>query len=775
VAASRATLDRYCVGCHNDRLKTGGLTLQALDPLDPAAHPDVWEKVIRKLQAKMMPPAGVARPDEQTTTALVTGLQAALDRAAAANPNPGHASLHRLNRAEYANAIRDLLAVDVDVAALLPPDDSVSGFDNIADALGVSPVLLERYLSAAMRIAPLAVGTYADGPVESIYRAPADLNQTQHVEGLPFGTRGGLLIRHLFPADGEYVIKTTLWRNNAGRVRGLESPHDLEILVDNARVHQVTVGTPEQFSVSFDDRLNTKTTAEFDATLQVRVTVKAGPRDVGVTFVGKTAAQDPQKLRPLLSPFDAVDTHGVPRVDAVMITGPFNPTGGGDTPSRQRIFTCRPSAALAEEACARQIVSTLARRAYRRPVARADVDLLMGFYRSGRADATFDHGIERALVRVLTSPEFLFRAERALPAPGTAPQRIHDLDLASRLSFFLWSSIPDDQLVTAAANGRLRDPAAVARQVQRMLADPRADAMVNNFAGQWLYLRNLRTVSPIADEYPDFDDDLRQAFKRETELLFASILRDGRSVLDLLTADFTFVNERLARHYGIRGVYGSHFRRVAVPDDARRGLLGHGSILTVTSNANRTSPVRRGKWILENLIGSPPPPPPPNVPVLAENKDRPKPLTMREQMEQHRASPACAGCHRLMDPLGLALENFDAVGAWRVEDADVTVDATVELSDGSMVDGPVGLRQMLLRRPEVFVTTVTEKLLTYALGRSLEPYDMPAVRRIVREAAADNYRLSSIVQGVVRSVPFTMRAPASDTDRRSESSRVARR
>jgi hypothetical protein len=772
----RATLDRYCVTCHSDRLKTAGLTLETIDPANPAPNAEVWEKVIRKLQAGMMPPSGMPRPDETAVRTLVSSLQTSLDRAAAARPNPGASTLHRLNRAEYANAIRDLLAIDVDVASLLPPDDSVSGFDNIADALGVSPVLLERYLSAAMKIAPLAVGTYSDGPAESTYRAPADLNQTQHVEGLPFGTRGGLLIRHFFPADGEYVIKTTLWRNNAGRVRGLESPHDLEILVDGARVHAVTIGTPEQFAISFDDRLNTKTTAEFDATLQVRVPVKAGPREIGVTFAGKTAAQDPQKLRPLLSPFDAVDTHGVPRVDAVMITGPYNPTGGGDTPSRRRIFTCTPGAGIAEDACARQIVSTVARRAYRRPVANDDLDVLLGFYKAGRAEGTFETGIERALVRMLTSPEFLFRAERdpAGAAPGTI-SRVSDVELASRLSFFLWSSIPDDALLEAAARGQLKTPGVLDRQVARMLADRRADALVNNFAGQWLYLRNLRTVAPIADEYPDFDDDLRQAFRRETELLFDSIVREDRSVLELLTADYTFVNERLARHYGIPRVYGSHFRRVPVRDEARRGLLGQGSILAVTSNANRTSPVRRGKWILENVIGSPPPAPPPNVPALADNKDRPKPLTMREQMEQHRANPSCASCHRLMDPLGLALENFDAVGAWRIKDANAPVNASVQLADGTAIDGPVGLRQALLRRPEVFVTTVTEKLLTYALGRSLEAYDMPTVRAIVRDAAPGGYRFSSIVQGVVRSPAFTMRMKPAGADSPIPGSRVALR
>ena len=756
-ATYRPVLDRYCVTCHNDRLKTAGLSLSALDMNDVAANAAIWEKVVRKLDAGMMPPAGMPRPDAATVHNLVGSLTTVLDREGLAHPNPGRASLHRLNRTEFANAIRDLLAIDIDVTALLPADDSSAGFDNIADALGVSPVLLERYLAAAMKIAPIAVGTYADGAVESIYRAPADLNQLHHVDGLPFGTRGGLLIRHNVPVDGTYEIRTTLWRNNAGRVRGLESPHQLEVLVDGAHVHGVTIGTPEQFAISFDDRLNTKTTAEFDETLKVRVALKAGPREIGVTFVAKTAAQDPQKLRPLASPFDAVDTHGVPRLDAVMITGPFNPTGPGDTPSRRRVLTCRPATAAEEVPCARTIVSALARKAYRRPITPADLDLLLGFYQAGRADGAFEHGIERALVRILTSPEFLFRMEHdpATAKPGMLT-RVTDLELASRLSFFLWSSLPDEPLLQSAVQGRLHEPLVLDREVRRMLQDPRADALVTNFAGQWLYLRNVRTVTPIVDEYPDFDDDLRQGLRRETELLFSSVIREDRNVLDLLTADYTFVNERLARHYGIPGVYGERFRRVAVKDEARRGLLGQGSILAVTSNANRTSPVRRGKWILENLIGSPPPPPPPNVPPLVDNKDRSRPLSMREQMEQHRASPQCASCHRLMDPLGLALENFDAVGAWRIRDADTLVDASTELADGTPVNGPLGLRQALLRQPETIVRTMTEKLMTYALGRGLESYDMPTVRAIVRTAAPD-YRFTSLVMGVVRSTPFQMR------------------
>jgi hypothetical protein len=698
---------------------------------------------------------------------VVRFLTTSLDSAPTARAYPGTSLIHRLNRAEYANAIRDLLAIDVDVASLLPPDDAIAGFDNNAAALGSSPVLLERYLDAAMKIAPLAVGRYRGGPVESIYRSPGDLSQTHHVEGLPFGTRGGLLIQHMFPVDGEYLFKVKLWRNNAGRVRGLWAEHQLEVLIDDARVHVVTVGTQEQYLSSFNDRVNTALAPKFDESMTVRVPVKAGVHAVGVTFIEKTAAQNPQRLQPLLSPSDGTDTHGASRVDAVSITGPFNPGSGSGTASYQRIFTCRPTTTADEAPCARTILSTLARRAYRRPATRNDVDALMRFYTDGRREGgSFEAGIERALMRVLTSPEFVFRMEFDPPnaAPG-AISRVSDIELASRLSFFLWSSIPDDTLLEAAAQGRLRDARALEGQVRGMLADPRSDALIENFAGQWLYLRNLRTVAPIIEEYPDFNDELRQAFKRETELLFGSIIREDRNVLDLLTADYTFVNERLAKHYGIPNVYGSHFRRVPVPNDNRRGLLGHGSILAVTSNANRTSPVKRGKWILENLLGTPPPPPPPNVPPLVENKDRPKPLTMREQMEQHRASPQCASCHRLMDPLGLALENFDPTGAWRIKDAAVLIDSSTQMADGTLIDGPVGLRTAILRRPDAFVQTMTEKLMIYALGRSLEAFDMPTIRAIVRDAGRNNYRFSSLIMGVLNSTPFQRRMKSSQGER----------
>jgi hypothetical protein len=755
----RPVIARYCVNCHSERVKAGGLVLENLDLANVPAHGDVWEKVVRKLRGGMMPPQGMPRPDPPTVDGLVASLETTLDRAAAANPNPGRPLLHRVNRAEYANAIRDLLALDVDPSALLPADDSSSGFDNVADVLGVSSVLIERYLSAAMKISALAVGDVHLTTAEETYRSRADSRQMQHVEGLGLGTRGGLLIRHTFPVDAEYIIKPTLWRNNVGRLRGTQDPHQLEISVDGERVHLVTVGTPEEHVRTFDDRRNAESIEPFDKSLSVRVPIKAGPRVIGVTFVDKTAAEEPLRLRPLLNQADGTDTYGVPKVDTVTIAGPYNITGPGDTPSRHRIFACRPAATGSDEPCVQRIVSALARHAYRRPVTDSDIQLLLEFYRSGRSEGGFEAGVQHALARILASPEFVFRVESEPPgaAPGTV-HRISDLELASRLSFFLWSSVPDEQLLQVAAEGQLKTPAVLEQQARRLLADPKSQALVDNFAAQWLYLRNLRNADPNFDDFPDFDDDLRQAMRRETELLFESVVRENRSVLDLLNADYTFVNERLARHYKIPKVYGSQFRRVPVLDEARKGLLGQGSVLTVTSNANRTSPVRRGKWILENLLGTPPPSPPNNVPPLKENAERDVPLSMRAQMEEHRTNPACAGCHKLMDPLGFALENFNAVGAWRTKDSGLPVDASVELADGTKVDGPVALRRWLVRRPESFARVVTEKLLTYALGRGLTWSDMPAVRAIVRDAARQNYRFSALMSGITKSVPFQMRA-----------------
>jgi catechol 2,3-dioxygenase-like lactoylglutathione lyase family enzyme len=761
-ADHQAVVGKYCVSCHNVRTSTARLALDLLDVGDVSRDAATWEKVIKKVRSGAMPPLGMPQPDAAARTALVSFLETTLDHAAAANPNPGRPALHRLNRAEYQNVIRDLLALEVDAASLLPADDSSFGFDNVADVLGMSPVLLERYIAAAEKISALAVGDADTPAADKTHRVRFDLTQTGHIEGLPLGTRGGTLIRDTVPLDGEYVIKPKLWRTNVGFIRGLAYPHQVEITVDGERVHLVTIGTAEDYQTSLMGPDNAAKIIE--ARMQVRVPIKAGPRAIGVAFVQKTAALAPTLLQPYLSTLDPVDSDGVPRFESVTISGPFNARGAANTPSRRRIFTCRPApgaTVAAETACARQILATLARRAYRRPVVDADLAALQAFYQDGRARNGFEGGVQLALQRILSDPEFVFRAERDPQGPAPrAAFRISGLELASRLSFFLWSSIPDDELLRVAAQGRLADAVVLERQVKRMLADPKAAALISNFAGQWLYLRNLRNVVPSKDQFPDFDDNLRQALQRETELLLQHVMQQDRSVLELLTADYTFVNERLARHYGIAGVYGTKFRRVAVTNEARRGLLGHGSILTVTSQPNRTSPVLRGKWILDNLLGTPPPAPPAVVPPLRENSERERPLTMREQMEEHRGNPACAGCHKLMDPLGFALENFDGVGAWRTNDLRIPIDPSTELADGTRIAGPSALRQSIAARPAVFVSTMTEKMLIYALGRGVEHYDMPAVRAIVRDAEGGGYRFSSLVLGIVKSVPFQMRARA---------------
>jgi hypothetical protein len=717
---------------------------------------EMWERVVRRLRTGTMPPAGMPRPDAATSRALVDYLEQTLDSAAAARPNPGRHAVHRLNRSEYANAVRDLLALDVDTSVLLPPDDSADGFDNNAALLGVSPVLLERYLSAAARISELAVGSAGVVPGSETYRVRGDASQSEQHDGLPPGTRGGLLALHTFPRDGEYVIKVRLLQTNLGSIRGLEYQHQLEVAVDGARVLLAPVGGPDDYVTSSANA--TDVVNALETRLQARVRVRAGQRPVGAAFLRRPPVLGGSRLQPYLrTTLIATDHLGLPHVESVTISGPFNAAPAGDTPSRQRVFICRPPSPATEEGCATSIVRTLARRAYRRDVTAADLAGPMAFYEQGRREGGFERGIELALRAVLVSPKFLFRVERdPVGFPAGAAYRVSDTELASRLSFFLWSSIPDEELLDAAANGRLRRPEVLERQVRRMLADSRAGALVENFAGQWLQIRNVRSATPDKNRFPDFDDNLRQAFERELELFVGSIIQEDRNLLDLLTADHTFVNERLARHYGIRHVYGPRFRRVTLLDDARQGLLGKGGILLVTSHADRTSPVVRGKWILENLIGTPPPPAPEEVPAFPE--DNPSaPQTVRARMERHRASPACAGCHKVMDPLGLALENFDAVGRWRTEEAGVTIDASGELGDGERVDGVASLRRALLRQPEVLVGTMTEKLLTYAAGRSLEHYDMPAVRGIVRSAARDGYRFSALVQAIVRSTPFQMR------------------
>jgi hypothetical protein len=760
----RPLVDKYCVTCHSDKLKTGGLSLQSADLAKVPENAEIWEKVIRKIRVEAMPPQGMPRPDKATMNAFAASLENAIDSQSASRPNPGHSTLHRLNRSEYANAIRDLLALDVDTTALLPPDDESYGFDNIADVLKTSPSLLERYMSASWNISRLAVGDPAIGATSNVYRARADLSQNEHIDGLPLGTRGGIIVKHNFPLDGEYVIKIRLWRVTADMIRGLEDQHQVEISVDGKRAKLARIGGPEDQHLS---EINSGASCiDIDNRLTVRVAVKAGPRDVTATFLTaiESEAQDDNVLKPFIrSNYDVLDFRGEPVVDRVTIEGPLNATGPGDTPSRRRVFTCRlgvtGGAGADELPCAKKIISTLARRAYRRPVTDNDLETLIGFYQLGRNNGgNFDLGIEAAIQRILASPEFIFRFE---PDPANAapdrPYRISDLELASRLSFFLWSSIPDDQLLNIASQGKLRDPAVLEQQVRRMLADRRSDTLVTNFADQWLYLRNLKNIQPDFQTFPDFDDNLRQAMKRETELFFGSIISENRSVLDLLNADYTFVNERLARHYGIPNIYGTDFRRVTLTDPTRFGLLGQGSILTITSMPNRTSPVQRGKWILTNLLGNPPIPPPPGVPALKDNEAGATKLSLRERMEAHRANPACAGCHKVMDPLGFSLENFDAVGQWRINDDGSKIDPSGTLFNGAKVDGPVALRNMLTSNPDVFAKVLTEKLMTYALGRGVEYSDMPTVREILRDAGQNDYRFSSIVLGIVKSTPFEMK------------------
>jgi cytochrome c553 len=774
-SSERDVLDRYCVSCHSDRLKTSGLSLEKLDVARPESSPAIWENVARKLQARSMPPQTARRPDEATYRALEAAIESRLDAAAAVHPNPGAPILHRLNRSEYANAIRDLLALDVDVASLLPPDDAAYGFDNVSDVLGVSPSLQERYLSAAAKISAIAVGDPDITAGSDTFRIRQDLSQDQHVEGLPLGTIGGTSVRYTFPLDGDYVFQVKLYRTNLNIMRGLEYAHEVEFAVDGRRVYAATIGGPDDLAALFDRP--TDTSDLVDARLRVRVPVTAGPHAVSVAFVEDPPVQEPNRLQPFLrSSIDNFDWAGRPHMQTFTITGPFNATGAGDTPSRRKIFICRPSAShgvvlsersestgnpktsATEGGCAEKILSTVARRAYRGPLSAIDRRRIVKIYEEGRSGTSFEKGIEAALVRILAAPRFVFRVERAPAnvAPGTA-YRLGDVELATRLSFFLWSSIPDDELLSAAEHGRLKDPATLDAQVRRMLADPRSQAIVDNFAGQWLQLRNVRNVQPNSDLFPDFDDNLRQGLKRETELFFESVMREDRPVLDLMTANYTFLNERVAKHYGIGGVYGSRFRRVALTDERRFGLLGKGSVLAVTSHAERTSPVVRGKWVLDNILGAPVPPPPGDVPQLKEAVEGEKPKTMREQMAEHRTNPTCASCHARMDPIGLSMENFDVVGAWRSDDGGNPIDASGQLVDGTKVDGVVTLRKALVAHPDVFVRAMTEKLLIYALGRGLDARDMPAVRAIMREASARDCRFSSLVLAVVHSTPFGMR------------------
>ena len=772
-SAYRAVLDRYCVTCHSERivrgegappsllvsqLRTAGLTLDTLDLANVGKDAEMWEKVVQKLRARVMPPTGRLRPDEATYDTFASWLEAELDLGAATRPKTGRAAIHRLNRAEYANAIRDLLALEIDGRSMLPADNMSYGFDNNADALSVSPALLERYMSAARKVSRLAIGDPTIRPVVETYPVSSLLVQDDRMsEDLPFGSRGGIAFRHYFPLDGEYVLSIQLQRGRGGSdtIRGLSEPEEVDVRLDGERITLFRVGgqSEEESPYSRGDR------PPADAGLRVRFPAKAGMRLVGVTLLDRTLLPEgvtPKRLPVWRFGDTRTDRMGV---DSVRIEGPFDALRAAETPSRRRIFVCRPAGRSDGEPCARQILGALARRAYRRPVIDEDLQVLLSFYRAGRVESGFDTGIRRALENILVDPEFLFRIERdpVDVAPSTA-YRLSDLELASRLSFFLWSSIPDDQLVDLATREQLSEPAVLEQQVRRMLADPRSTALMTNFATQWLHVRNMRVVSPDVNQFPEFDDNLREAFQRETELFLESQLREDRSVVELLTANHTFVNERLARHYGIPDVYGSHFRRVTFTDERRAGLLGQASILTVTSHANRTSPVVRGKWLLDNILGAPPPPPPPDVPALQENDEGDQPRSVRERMEQHRTNPVCASCHAQMDPLGFALENFDAIGKWRDTDETHTpIDASGTLPDGTMFEGPAELRNLLRSRRDEYVMTVTSKLLTYAVGRGLEYYDSPAIRKIMREAASSDYRWSSIILGIANSTPFQMR------------------
>jgi cytochrome c5 len=755
-AAQRALLDQYCVTCHNQTVKTAGLMLDKADLNNIPGGAEIWEKVVMKLRSGMMPPLGRPKPDQASIDAMVVHLETSLDKAAAERPNPGRASLHRLNRTEYGNAVRDLLDIEVDVKELLPPDDESYGFDNIADVLRVSPSLLEQYLGASRKISALAVGDPAITPLKQIYRVPPDRAQDEEIDGLPLGTRGGLLIRENFPLDAEYQFDIVMLRNVLGYMKGLEWPHQVEIAVDGERVFLAPVGGDDDNRAS--DANFAAAADMIDARLRARIPIKAGPHEIVVAFLRKNASETAEPLELHAYDHDLQNMNGNPQVDHVDITGPLQATSTGDTPSRRRIFTCKPANANDENACARKIISTLARRAYRGTAATADLDALMGFYEAARKKSGFEAGVQNAIRVMLATPKFLFRTEPD-PANTTAGQayKIDDVSLASRLSFFLWSSIPDEELLAAAEQGKLKDPAALNAQIRRMLADRKSQALTKNFAGQWLFLRNLQSARPDNKTFPDFDDNLRQAFRKETELFFDSIMREDHNVIDLLTADYTFVNERLARHYRIPNIYGTHFRRVRLQDETRRGLLGHGSVLTVTSYPNRTSPVLRGKWILENIMGTPPPPPPSTVPPFPENEEGAKPRPIREILEEHRRNPACATCHAVMDPLGFSLENFDATGEWRKKDKSGPIDPSGVLADGTKVDGPVALRKALLKHPERFVDTMTEKLMTYALGRGLEHYDMPVVRGIVRDAAKQDYKFSALIFNIAKSTPFQMK------------------
>jgi hypothetical protein len=743
-------VNQYCAGCHNEKLKSGGLSFTSLDPAHVERDAREWEKVVVKLRAAMMPPSGAPRPSKAVVDEFASSLESSLDRAAALRPNPGRPALHRLNRTEYGNSVHDLLDLDIDPAAYLPPDDMSHGFDNMAEVLNVSPTLMEGYVRAAGKISRLAVGDPGMSPLVETYHVPATFSQTHHVEGAPWGTRGGIVVRHNFPADGEYSFRLTLYFTTNTLLFGTyQKGEQIEVAVNGERVALLDVNP----RMKVDDDLRTPP-----------VKIKAGPQTISAAFVQKASGPVDDFVMPReqsLEDLFAGQIQGLtalPHLRDIGINGPYHVTGVSDTPARRRIFACRPANAGEELPCARRILSTLARHAWRRPIGDADLEDLLSTYQTGRNEGDFESGIRLGLQLILADPQFVFRFERT-PA-GVAPgsnYRVSDVELASRLSYFLWSSAPDDELLNLAVEGKLKDKSILRQQVVRMIADRRSEALAQNFAGQWLYLRNLRDAQPDVFTYPDFDDNLLQSMRRETGLFFDSIVREDRNVLDLLQANYTFVDERLARHYGIPDIEGNRFRRVTLTDPNRFGLLGQGSILTVTSFATRTSPVVRGKWIMENILGAPPPAPPPNVPPLKENSAASKPLPVRLRLEEHRKNPACAACHSMMDPIGFALENFDGTGAWRIHDSGVDIDASGKLVDGTKVDGPVSLRQALVDHSDSFFRTFTEKLLTYALGRGIEYYDMPAVRSIDRQAAQSGNRFSAFVFAIVESAAFRQR------------------
>jgi len=762
---------KYCVGCHNTRNPLPAAAPLALDKVnftDPGADALTWERVVKKLGVGAMPPQGSPTPGAAELNKFRASLIASLDASAAKKNNPGEFVLHRLNRLEYQNAVRDLLGVTIDVTDMLPSDGGNFGFDNIATALNTSPLLLERYLTAALRIAESAVGDAGAEPGAVTFTIPTTTTQWGQVAGLPLGTRGGISVPYQFPADGEYVFSGRLLKTVAEGlvgVEGHESPYLFLVTIDGAKVFTAPIGGKEDHDAA---KSNTPVAREvFDKRMaSPRIKVTAGLHDVGFTFIDRPA-EEQNVWQPLLrASQEAHNPSGLPRLRNGMIEGPFNVTGVSETPTRQKLFVCRPKTAASEEPCASQILSNVARRAFRRPVTKVDMEQPLAQYgKERKAGGDFDSGIRVGLARILTSPSFLFRSEQN-PAnlPVGAAYKVSELELASRLSFFLWSSIPDDELLNLAIANKLRAPGVLEAQVKRMIADPKADAMMTAFTGQWLQLRNLDKITPDILMFQDYDDNVRQAMRRETELFFTSVVRENRSALDLLNADYTFVNERLARHYGIPDVYGTRFRKVKVTDPNRRGLLGQASILTMTSVATRTSPVLRGKYVIANLLNTPPLPPLPNVPALEDSGQKDHPTTVREKLERHRASPTCAACHRNIDPVGFALENFDAVGQWQTKTREgLPIDAAGMLADGTKVDGPVALRNAILSRPEVFVGTVAEKMLIYALGRGLEPVDMPVVRGVVRGAAARNYAMQSILLGIVRSNPFQMRTKLGNT------------